>query len=182
MKVLAVCGSPRKGGNTEAILRVALDVLESRGIGTELIALAGKRIQPCTACMACRNARNALSMTISIRFFANWPRRTVSSWVRRCISVRRRPKRWRFSTAPGMWRATTAISSRGRSADPCRWRGASGRISPWLSSHVVHDQRHDRSGEFILEYRVRPGKGRGHGRRGGAPHHKEFRGEHRLAA
>ncbi len=56
MKVLAVCGSPRKGGNTEAILRVALDVLESRGIGTELIALAGKRIQPCTACMACRNA------------------------------------------------------------------------------------------------------------------------------
>ncbi len=56
MKVLAVCGSPRNGGNTEAVLRVALDVLESRGIETELVPLAGKRIMPCTACMACRNA------------------------------------------------------------------------------------------------------------------------------
>ena len=56
MKVIAICGSPRREGNTEALLRVALDVLDERGIGTELITLAGKRILPCTACMACRNA------------------------------------------------------------------------------------------------------------------------------
>jgi len=55
MRVLAISGSPRTGGNTESILRVALDVLEERGFETELIPLAGKHIRGCTACMACRN-------------------------------------------------------------------------------------------------------------------------------
>jgi len=55
MKVIAICGSPRRGGNTENLLRVALEVLENRGIETELIPLAGKSILSCNACMACRN-------------------------------------------------------------------------------------------------------------------------------
>lgn len=53
MKVLAISGSPRKGGNTDTILGVAIDVLENKGIETEFISLAGKNILPCTACMAC---------------------------------------------------------------------------------------------------------------------------------
>jgi len=54
MKILAISGSPRLNGNTDQILRVALDVLESRGIDTEFISLAGKSLLPCTACEACR--------------------------------------------------------------------------------------------------------------------------------
>ena len=55
MKILAISGSPRVNGNTDQLLHVALDVLESRGIDTEFISLAGKSILPCTACVACRN-------------------------------------------------------------------------------------------------------------------------------
>ena len=54
MKILAISGSPRQGGNTDMILRVALDVLEEKGIETKFISLAGKSILPCTACVACK--------------------------------------------------------------------------------------------------------------------------------
>ncbi len=53
MKVLAISGSPRKGGNTDTLLGIAIDVLENKGIETEFISLAGKNILSCTACMAC---------------------------------------------------------------------------------------------------------------------------------
>jgi len=54
MKVLAISGSPRKGGNTDVLLKVALDVIGERGIKTEFISLAGKPLLTCTACGACR--------------------------------------------------------------------------------------------------------------------------------
>lgn len=53
MKVIAICGSPRRGGNTEQLLETALEVVRARGIDTELIPLAGKTILPCNACMEC---------------------------------------------------------------------------------------------------------------------------------
>ncbi|MCX5759019.1 MAG: flavodoxin family protein [Candidatus Hydrogenedentes bacterium] len=56
MKAILICGSPRTDGNTEILLRKCLETLEARGIESELIRLAGKTIQPCTACGAC--ARN----------------------------------------------------------------------------------------------------------------------------
>lgn len=52
-KVLALCGSPRAGSNTETYLRAALDVLGKRGCKTELLPLRGKTIQSCKACYAC---------------------------------------------------------------------------------------------------------------------------------
>jgi len=60
MKIIAISGSPRAGGNTETLLKVALDVLCERGIDTELISLAGKSILPCTACMACRSEERCI--------------------------------------------------------------------------------------------------------------------------
>ena len=54
MRVLAISGSARKGGNTATLLRRVLAVLEERGIETEIIELAGKRAQGCTACLKCR--------------------------------------------------------------------------------------------------------------------------------
>jgi multimeric flavodoxin WrbA len=54
MKVVGVVGSPREGGNTEAITRIALEEIQKEGITTELISLAGKRIEPCDGCRACQ--------------------------------------------------------------------------------------------------------------------------------
>ncbi len=56
MKALGIVGSPRKGGNTETITSHALKALAEEGIETELIPLAGLRIEGCTACGACANA------------------------------------------------------------------------------------------------------------------------------
>ncbi len=53
MKILAISGSPRVGGNTETLLKTVLDILDSRGIETEFITLAGKKISTCTACGGC---------------------------------------------------------------------------------------------------------------------------------
>ena len=50
MKAIAVVGSPRAAGNTEALAAHALKAMESEGMSTELIRLAGLRIDPCTAC------------------------------------------------------------------------------------------------------------------------------------
>lgn len=54
MKVVGIVGSPRKNGNTEYLTRYTLDAIAQEGIDTELIPLAGKKINPCTACMACQ--------------------------------------------------------------------------------------------------------------------------------
>lgn len=53
MKVLGVCGSPRKGGNTETLLKTALGVLAEQGFETELLSLAERPVKPCTACGGC---------------------------------------------------------------------------------------------------------------------------------
>jgi multimeric flavodoxin WrbA len=58
MKVVAFSGSARKGGNTALLLRRVLDVLEAEGIETELVELAGKKVQGCTACMKCREKQD----------------------------------------------------------------------------------------------------------------------------
>jgi multimeric flavodoxin WrbA len=53
MKILAICGSPRREGNTDTLLKHALDVISRDGIETEFISLAGKKLLSCNACMAC---------------------------------------------------------------------------------------------------------------------------------
>ncbi|RKY00528.1 MAG: flavodoxin family protein [Spirochaetes bacterium] len=54
MKVLGICGSPRKDANTEIALREALKIIEEQGIETELVTLAGKKIEFCNHCNACK--------------------------------------------------------------------------------------------------------------------------------
>ncbi len=58
MKVVAFNGSARKDGNTAILIRHVLEVLESEGIETELIQLAGEQIHGCMACGTCRKAKN----------------------------------------------------------------------------------------------------------------------------
>jgi len=58
MKVAAFNGSARKDGNTAILIKYALAELENEGIGTEMIQLAGEKIQGCTACYRCWEARD----------------------------------------------------------------------------------------------------------------------------
>ena len=53
MKVLGIVCSPRKGGNTEIMLEVALAGARSYGAETELWTTAGKDLKPCDACGTC---------------------------------------------------------------------------------------------------------------------------------
>ena len=53
MKVIAFNGSARKQGNTAILINHVFSELEKEGIETELVELAGKKIQGCTACYKC---------------------------------------------------------------------------------------------------------------------------------
>lgn len=55
--VLGIVGSPRKKGNTQILMKEALKQCEDMGLKTELVRLADLRIEPCTACMACRKKK-----------------------------------------------------------------------------------------------------------------------------
>ena len=58
MKVVAFNGSARKDGNTAILIRRVLRVLESEGVETELIQMAGQQIHGCTACGTCKKTPN----------------------------------------------------------------------------------------------------------------------------
>jgi len=59
MKAVAINGSPRKGGNTEILLKKALAPLTAAGWETEFIQLGGSPIRGCQACYACFEKRNS---------------------------------------------------------------------------------------------------------------------------
>jgi multimeric flavodoxin WrbA len=50
MKILGISGSPRKGKTTDRLVK---EVLSATNYETEFISLAGKKIAPCSACLAC---------------------------------------------------------------------------------------------------------------------------------
>jgi len=53
LKVVALNGSARKGGNTAILLGYVLRELEKEGIETELIEMSGGKIHGCLACREC---------------------------------------------------------------------------------------------------------------------------------
>ncbi len=58
MKVLAINGSPRVGGNTAHALRVMEEELAAAGIEMETVQVGGKTIRGCMACGACARAKD----------------------------------------------------------------------------------------------------------------------------
>jgi multimeric flavodoxin WrbA len=54
MNVLGINCSPRKGGNTELLVKEVFKALENEGIKTEFFQLGGKKVNGCIACMKCR--------------------------------------------------------------------------------------------------------------------------------
>jgi multimeric flavodoxin WrbA len=53
MKVVAFNGSPRKGGNTEILIKKVFEPLAAAGIETELVQVGGKPIRGCISCGKC---------------------------------------------------------------------------------------------------------------------------------
>jgi multimeric flavodoxin WrbA len=53
MRVLGVCGSPRRNGNTQIMLERVLQVCEKAGAETEFLFLRDYDIKPCDACETC---------------------------------------------------------------------------------------------------------------------------------
>ena len=53
MKVLGICGSPRKGGNTETVVNEALGGALQEGAEVDLFCVSGKHIEPCDGCRTC---------------------------------------------------------------------------------------------------------------------------------
>jgi multimeric flavodoxin WrbA len=58
MKVLAINCSPRKGGNTEILLREVFKSLEKENIKTEMFQIGGEKVKGCVACMKCKKKRD----------------------------------------------------------------------------------------------------------------------------
>ncbi len=53
MKVLGIVCSPRKGGNTEVLVREALTGAQACGAKTELLTVWDKDMHPCDGCLSC---------------------------------------------------------------------------------------------------------------------------------
>ncbi len=58
MKAIAINGSPRKGGNTEILLKKVLTPLAAAGWETEFVQLGGKPIRGCQACNQCSRKKD----------------------------------------------------------------------------------------------------------------------------
>lgn len=58
MKVIAINGSPRPGGNTEIMLKKVLEPLEVAGWNTEYRQIGGKPVRGCMACFKCVEKKN----------------------------------------------------------------------------------------------------------------------------
>ena len=56
MKIIALLGSPRKGGNTETLADAFLEGAKSKDAVVEKIRLNKLRIRGCQACLACHKA------------------------------------------------------------------------------------------------------------------------------
>ena len=63
VRVLGIVGSPRKGGNTELLVREALAGAESvDGVETRILVLADMHIGPCIGCYSCSAANELCTL------------------------------------------------------------------------------------------------------------------------
>jgi multimeric flavodoxin WrbA len=57
VKILGIVGSPRRGGNTEILVRTALESASKKGAETEMILLSEKIVGPCDGCASCAKTK-----------------------------------------------------------------------------------------------------------------------------
>lgn len=58
MKAVMIHASPRKNGNTAAMLAEVAGILESSGVAVETRSIAGKAVRGCNACGLCKKNKN----------------------------------------------------------------------------------------------------------------------------
>ncbi|AEH07394.1 flavodoxin family protein [Methanothermococcus okinawensis] len=62
MKIIGICGSPRKNGNTSFLVKEALKAAEEEGVKTEYVSLYDKELNPCIACDVCKQEGKCVIM------------------------------------------------------------------------------------------------------------------------
>lgn len=62
MKMLGIVGSPRKGGNTDRLVREVLKGAAAQGASSEVLYLNDLRIRPCQACFYCKDKGDTCRM------------------------------------------------------------------------------------------------------------------------
>ena len=60
MKYTILMGSPKRDGNTAALLRPFMEENQEMGIEQDIIWLYERTIQPCLGCKTCQNEKNCL--------------------------------------------------------------------------------------------------------------------------
>ncbi len=60
MRVVLLSGSPRPEGNTFQVVEECAGVIREQGLEAEVISLAGKKIESCTACYRCGKEGNCV--------------------------------------------------------------------------------------------------------------------------
>jgi len=55
-KVILVCGSPRKDGNTMTVLKACAKQIEAEGVEAEILDIGGMDVSACVACPVCQAA------------------------------------------------------------------------------------------------------------------------------
>ncbi|MBE6493305.1 MAG: flavodoxin family protein [Methanosphaera stadtmanae] len=60
LKIIGIVGSPRNDGNTEFMVKTALDEINKHGIETELITLHDKNISYCVGCDKCKSTNQCI--------------------------------------------------------------------------------------------------------------------------
>jgi len=56
MNVIGISGTPRKEGNSEILLRYALNPFEDHGWDVKLFLLSELKVEPCNACESCKES------------------------------------------------------------------------------------------------------------------------------
>jgi multimeric flavodoxin WrbA len=59
--IVGVSGSPRVGGNTDLVLKVALDAAKAMGADVKLIRISDFTLSPCSGCMSCFGTKKCVN-------------------------------------------------------------------------------------------------------------------------
>ena len=60
MKLVAIAGSPRKNGNSTALMRHAVEGAQERGATAEVLAARDLQVAGCVACESCKRSADAV--------------------------------------------------------------------------------------------------------------------------
>lgn len=60
LKVLGIGGSPRRNGNTDRLLRHAMNTLDQAGCSTEILYIRDLNYSPCLGCNACSKTKRCV--------------------------------------------------------------------------------------------------------------------------